>query len=111
MIFVVFRIDVRPERREEFLTGITRYSAQVREEPGNLVFTCSESIEEPNRFVVLANYVDQDAGKAHVASDHAQWFFGWLGTVVTEVPKIVYQELPGEGWSAMGEVTLDRAAR
>ena len=45
---------------------------------------------------------------AHVASEHARWFFGWLPSVVVDVPEIVYQELPGDGWSPMGEVTMDR---
>jgi quinol monooxygenase YgiN len=105
MIFIVFRIKARPDKREEFLAGITKYCGQVRDEPGNLVFTCSEDVEEPNSFVVLANYVDQAAGEAHVASEHAQWFFGWLGGVVTEQPKIVYQEIDAD-WSPMGEVTV-----
>ena len=35
MIFIVISIDVRPEGRDEFLDGITRYSAQVRAEPGS----------------------------------------------------------------------------
>ena len=55
----------------------------------------------------MANYTDQDAGETHVSSDHAQWFFGWLPSVVTKVPSIVYTELPGAGWSEMGEVHLD----
>ena len=40
-----------------------------------------------------------------MSSAHAQWFFGWLPSVVAHVPKIVYQELPaGVDWSEMGEV-------
>ena len=105
MIFIVISIEVRADERDEFLAGVTRYSAQVREEPGNLHFTCYESVEGRNEFVVLANYADQAAGEAHVASEHAQWFFGWLPSVVASVPTIVYQELPaGVGWTEMGEV-------
>jgi len=107
VIFIVIRIDVRPEKREDFLEGIVRYSGQVREEPGNLVFSCYESVERANEFTVLANYVDQAAGEAHVTSGHAKWFFGWLPSVVTEQPKIVFQELPGEGWGPMGEVVME----
>ena len=107
MIFIVIRIDVRPEKREDFLAGITRYSAQVREEPGNLVFSCFASVERPDEYAVLANYVDQAAGEAHVNSEHAQWFFGWLPSVVASVPRIVYQELPGDPWTEMGEVKLE----
>lgn len=106
MIFVAIRADVRPDKRDDWLSGITRYSAQVRQEPGNLTFTCFESIEHAGQFSILASYADPDAGAAHVSSDHAQWFFAWLPTVVAEVPKIVYHELPGEGWSEMGEVHM-----
>jgi quinol monooxygenase YgiN len=106
VIFVVIRIDIRTDKREEFLAGITRYSAQVREEPGNLVFSCFASVERPDEYAVIANYTDQAAGAAHVASEHAQWFFGWLPAVVASVPKIVYQELPDPGWADMGEVVM-----
>ena len=107
VIFVVIRMDIRPEKREDFLAGITRYSARVREEPGNLVFSCFASVEQPDEYAVIANYADQAAGQAHVASEHAQWFFGWLPSVVASVPKIVYQELPDAGWSEMQEVVME----
>jgi quinol monooxygenase YgiN len=107
MIFIVIRIDVRPDKREDFLAGIVRYCAQVRAEPGNLHFTCYANVEGGDEYVVVANYVDQAAGAAHVTSEHAQWFFGGLPSVVTRVPRIVYQELPrGAGWVEMGEVAL-----
>lgn len=103
MIFVAIRVDVRDGKREDWLSGITRYVADVREEPGNIDFTCFEELGTPNRFAILASYVDPDGGAAHVASDHAKWFFGWLPSVVTATPRIVYQELPGDGWSEMAE--------
>jgi hypothetical protein len=69
-----------------------------------------ESVEGDNEYVVLANYQDQAAGEAHVTSEHAQWFFGWLPSVVARVPRIVYQELPpGVDWAEMGEVRLGSA--
>ena len=106
MIFVVIRIDIRPERREDFLAGIIRYSTRVRKEPGNLAFSCFASVERLDEYAVIATYDDQPAGEAHVASEHAQAFFAWLPSVVASVPKIVYQELPGAGWSDMGEVVM-----
>ncbi len=106
MIFIVIRIDIRPEMKDEFVAGITRYSEQVRQEAGNLVFSCFASLERPEEYAVIANYADQAAGEAHVASEHARWFFGWLPSVVASVPKIVYQDLPDPGWSDMGEVVL-----
>jgi hypothetical protein len=32
---------------------------------------------------------------------------GWLPSVVSRVPSIVYQDLPGAGWSEMSKVRLD----
>ena len=31
VIFIVIRIDIRPEKRDDFVAGIIRYSARVRE--------------------------------------------------------------------------------
>ncbi len=107
MIFVSIRAEARPDKRDDFLSGIVRYSRQVRDEPGNLDFRCFESVEEPNRFTILASYADPDAGAAHVGSEHAQWFFGWLPSVLAEQPTIVYRELDGDGWAPMGEVKMD----
>ena len=107
MIFVSIRADARPDKRDDFLSGVVRYSRQVRDEPGNLDFRCFESVEEPNRFAILASYRDQAAGEAHVGSEHAQWFFGWLPAVVSRVPTIVFQDIGDITWTEMGEV-LDR---
>ena len=106
MIFVSIRAEARPDKRDDFLSGIVRYSRQVRDEPGNLDFRCFESVEEPNRFTILASYKDPSAGEAHVGSEHAQWFFGWLPSVLAEQPRIVYRELDGDGWAPMGEVKM-----
>jgi len=102
VIFVFISIDIRQEKRDDFLAGITRYSAQVRAEPGNWRFTCSEDVEESNRFVVVANYADQAAGEAHVASEHAQWFFGMaalggLTSAIDRVPGAARRGLVGNG--------------
>lgn len=107
MIFVSIRAAARPDKRDDFLSGIVRYSRQVRDEPGNLDFRCFESVEEPNRFAILASYADPAAGEAHVTSEHARWFFGWLPSVLAAQPAIVYRELEGDGWAPMGEVTMD----
>jgi Uncharacterized conserved protein len=104
MIFIALKVDIRPDKREDWLAGIARYTADVRQEPGNIAFDCFESLDMPNRFSVLESFADSDAGAAHVATDHAKAFFAWFPSVITETPKIVYQELPGEGWSEMAEV-------
>ncbi len=104
MIFIVLRAEIRPEKREDWLAAIARYTADVRAEPGNISFDYYENADVPNQFVIVENFADSDAGAAHVATEHAKGFFEFFPTVITETPKIVYQELPGEGWSEMAEV-------
>ncbi len=103
MIFIVLRAEIRPDKRDEWLAGIAKYTADVRAEPGNVSFDYYENGDTPNQFVVVEAFRDSDAGAAHVATDHAQAFFPFFSSVVATTPKIVYQELEG-GWSEMAEV-------
>ena len=102
VIFIVLKAEIRPEKRDDWLAGIGQYTADVRAEPGNLSFDCYENLDTPNQFVIVEGFKDSDAGGAHVATDHAKKFFEFFPTVITEVPKIAYQEI--DGWSDMAEV-------
>ena len=104
MIFIVLRAEIRPEKREDWLAAIEKYTADVRAEPGNISFDYYENAQVPNQFVIVENFADADAGSAHVATTHAKEFFEFLPAVITETPKINYQDLDGEGWSEMAEV-------
>jgi quinol monooxygenase YgiN len=103
VIFIVLRTEIIPEKREDWLAAIAQYTAAVRAEPGNISFDYYENGDTPNQFVIVEAFRDSDAGAAHVATPHAKAFFDFFPTVITETPKIVYQELP-DGWSEMAEV-------
>jgi quinol monooxygenase YgiN len=105
VILIVLKVQIRPEKRDEFLVGIKQYTADVRTEPGNISFDYYAGGEDPNEFAIIEVFTDGDAGAAHVATDHAQRFFPFLATVVSERPKINYQDLDGEAWNEMAEVT------
>jgi quinol monooxygenase YgiN len=105
MILIVLRAQIRPEKRDEWLAGIKQYTADVRSEPGNVSFDYYENAEKPNEFAIIEVFADGDAGSAHVATEHAQNFFGLMPSLVSERPKINYQDLDGEAWNEMAEVT------
>ena len=105
MILIVLKAQVRPEKRDEWLAGIAKYTADVRSEPGNVSFDFYESGTEQNEFVIVEVFRDGDAGSAHVATTHAQEFFGTMGKLVSTRPQINYQDLPGDAWNEMAEVT------
>ena len=104
MIFIVLRAEIIPDKREDWLAGVARYTSDVRAEPGNISFDYYENGDRPNQFVIVEAFADSNAGASHVATDHAKAFFEFFPTVITKTPEIVYQELPGDGWSEMAEV-------
>jgi (4S)-4-hydroxy-5-phosphonooxypentane-2,3-dione isomerase len=75
MFSLVVQMEVRPDRREEFLAGMTANAeASVRDEPGCLRFDVSAVAGDPNRFFLYELYTGAAAFDAHKASPHfATW--------------------------------------
>jgi autoinducer 2-degrading protein len=75
MFSLVVQMQVRPDRREEFLAGMAANAeASVRDEPGCLRFDVSAVAADANRFFLYELYTDAAAFEAHKASPHfAQW--------------------------------------
>ena len=75
MFSLVVQVQVRPDRREEFLAGMdANAEASVRDEPGCLRFDVSSVNDDPHRFFLYELYTDAAAFDAHKASPHfAQW--------------------------------------
>ena len=105
MILIVLKTQIRPEKRDEWLAGVKQYTADVRQEPGNVSFDYFENAEDPNEFAIIEVFADADAGAAHVATEHATKFFAWVPAMITKKPSINYQDLDGEAWSEMAEVS------
>jgi autoinducer 2-degrading protein len=83
---LVVSLDVRPEKRDEFLHAIrTNAHASVRDEPGCIRFDVLELTEGKNRFVLYEVYKDGDAVASHRSSAHyAQWRAAARGYLVPE---------------------------
>ena len=75
MFSLVVQMQVRPDRREEFLAGMAANAeASVRDEPGCLRFDVSAVAADGNRFFLYELYTDAEAFEAHKASPHfARW--------------------------------------
>ena len=75
MFSLVVHMEVRPDRREEFLAGMAANAeASVRDEPGCLRFDISSVDGDENRFVLYELYADAEAFAAHKTTPHfAQW--------------------------------------
>ncbi len=105
MIFIVVKWTIRPERSGEWLTLVDPFTQATRNEPGNLFFEWSKSVDNPNQFVLVEAFKDGDAGAAHVNSDHFKTAMAWMPSVIAEKPQIINVEVPGQDWSEMAELT------
>ena len=71
MFSLMVQMQVDPERRAEFLAGITANAeASVRDEPGCLRFDVCSVEGDENRFVFYELYRDAAAFEEHRAAPH-----------------------------------------
>lgn len=105
MIFIVVKWTIRPDRSDEWLSLIEDFTTAVRNEPGNVFFEWSKSVDNPHQFVLVEGFESPEAGEAHVNSDHFKTAIAWIPDVIAETPEIINVEVPGNGWSRMGELT------
>lgn len=106
MIFIVARFTVRPEYSEEFMDRVKSFTESTRQEPGNLWFEWSRSVEDPNQFVLLEAFRDGEAGGEHVRSEHFKRAVSETPALLARTPDIVNVEVPGTEWSRLTEMAV-----
>jgi quinol monooxygenase YgiN len=107
MIFITVKFPVKPEHAEEWPAKVADFTSATRAEAGNLWFEWSRSLEDPNTYVLVEAFKD-DAAAAHVNSDHFKAGIATMRPLVSRTPEIVSTMIEGaDGWSAMGELTID----
>jgi len=102
MILINLKIQIRPDRREEWLDRVNGYKKAVREEPGCTSFEVYENIDALNEFSIIETFDSQDAGAAHVQTDHFKDFLVWFPTVIGKAPLILNTEVSTD-FAPMGE--------
>ncbi len=104
MILINVKWTVKPEYAEQFPSLVEEFTDAVRQEPGNIFFEWSRHLEEDNTYVLVEAFQD-DAGEAHVQSDHFQKFTAQAPDWVSQKPKIInVQNVRQDGWGEMGEI-------
>lgn len=105
MIFIVVKMNVRPEYTEKWLDIVGDFTQATRDEPGNLFFEWSTSVDNPNQFFLVEGFASREAGDAHVNSAHFKAAMDKMADAIATTPQIISTEAPGSGWSAMAELT------
>lgn len=107
MIFIVVSYQVKPEFADEWMDHVAEFTAATRAEAGNKWFEWSRSVEDPNQYILVEAF-DDDAGEAHVNSEHFAKGLEAMKPLLAETPKIVSQVLPDkQDWDRMGELQVD----
>jgi len=107
MIFIVVKFRVRRELVDDWPLLVGPFTAATRAEAGNISFEWFRSLDEPNLYVLVEAFRDGEAGRVHVESDHFQTAIAAMPQWLRETPEIVNVEIPGDGWSRMGEMQVD----
>lgn len=107
MIFITAVFDVRPESAEDWPEISRAFTEATRSEPGCLWFDWSRRIDDPNRYVLVEAFRDDDAGAAHVQSDHFHQAQQDLPPHLASTPKIISQAVDSDDWSELGEMAID----
>ncbi|MGQ0840629.1 putative quinol monooxygenase [Actinokineospora sp.] len=104
MIFIVVKFTARPEHADTWLASVDEFTQATRQEPGNVFFEWSTSVETPNQFVLVEAFESAAAGEAHVTSAHFKTAMAAFPALIADTPEIINVEVPGTGWSRMAEL-------
>jgi len=106
MIFIVVKYSVKPEWTDRWIDLTRDFTEATRQEPGNLWFDWSRSIDDPNEFVLVEAFKDDAAG-AHVNSDHFALAMKTMPQALVKTPEIISEKIAADGWNLMGEMTVE----
>ena len=104
MILINIKMQIRPEKMDQWLTLADAYARDVNSEEGCLFFHFARDIGDENLFICIEGFRDADAGAAHVKHDYVKKFFEAAPDLVAAQPQIIYIDTPHDGFGPMGEI-------
>jgi quinol monooxygenase YgiN len=110
MIFITAKFHVRPEDAETWPQIAAGFTQATRAEAGCLWFDWFRSVDDPDVYVLVEAFRDDDAGAAHVQSDHFNEARRTLPPHLASTPEIVNMNVPQQGWSLLGELAVPQAS-
>jgi quinol monooxygenase YgiN len=108
MIFITAKFQVLPEHADAWPEISADFTRATRAEPGCLWFDWSRSVEDTCEYVLVEAFRDDEAGAAHVQSDHFRAAQDELPQYLAATPRIVNFSVPGDDWSELGEMAVTR---
>lgn len=106
MIFITAKFAVRPEHAEAWPEISRAFTEATRAEEGCLWYDWSRSLDDPNEYVLVEAFRDDEAGAAHVGSEHFRTATQELPQYLAATPKIISQSVDQSDWSELGELAV-----
>ncbi|HET8716834.1 MAG TPA: putative quinol monooxygenase [Nocardioidaceae bacterium] len=107
MIVITATFQVLPEHADDWPEITREFTQATRAEPGCLWFDWSRSVEDPHTYVLVEAFRD-DAGAAHVQSEHFKRAQQTLPPHLAETPRVINVQTDQDGWSELGEMRVER---
>ena len=89
MILINIKMQIRPEKMDEWLALADSYAKDVNSEDGCLFFQFARSLTNDNEFVCIEGFTDAEAGATHVKQPYVKKFFDTDPVGATQ-PQIIY---------------------
>jgi len=99
MVVVVASYRTRPEDAATVAAVLARHAVASQAEPGCLTFTAHQAVEDPTRFVLYEEYVDEEAFAVHRESAH----------FLANIEQLVAPLLVERTWQRLTRLTTDSA--
>lgn len=106
MIFITAKFKIRPEDAGRWPQIAAEFTEATRGEPGCLWFEWSRSLTDPDEYVLVEAFRDDEAGAAHVNSAHFTKAQRDLPPHLAHTPRIINVTVPQDGWSLLGEMAV-----
>lgn len=107
MIFITAKFPVRTEHADRWPEISRSFTEATRAEDGCLWFDWSRSLDDPNEYVLVEAFRDDEAGARHVGSEHFRTATQQLPQYLAATPKIVSQSVDQSDWSELSELAVD----
>lgn len=106
MIFITAKFTVLPEYADQWLDIVDDFTQSTRAEEGCMWFEWARNSRTPNEFFVVEAFRDQDAGVAHVRSDHFVSATQTFPQYLAETPGVINVTVDQDDWSELGEMAV-----
>lgn len=74
MITINVFLQVKPEKRTEYLTFIAELVKASQQDEGCLLYNHFENVDQPNQFIIVENWQDTSAVEKHNETTHLKKF-------------------------------------